>query len=67
MEKRFVCKPPISCFDCPKPDCNYAGSATSAENEYNRCGRKIKSGADGGIKWVWLEVSGYDMSLQRLQ
>lgn len=49
MEERFVCKPPISCFDCPKPDCNYAGSATSAENEYNRCGRKIKSGADGGL------------------
>lgn len=65
--KKFVCEPPISCFDCPKPDCDYAGSATSAENEYNRCGRKYESADDGGIKLVRLEVSGYDMSLQRLR
>lgn len=65
--KKFVCEPPISCFDCPKPDCNYSGLATADENKYNKCGRKNGNIDDGGIKWVWLEVSGYDVPLQRLR
>lgn len=67
MEEKFICMPPRSCFNCPKPDCNYVGSVTDDENKYNRCGRKYESADDGGIKLVRLEVSGYDMSLQRLR
>ena len=67
MEENFVCMPPRSCFDCPKPDCNYVGSVTDDETAYSRCGRQYESADEGGIRWVRLEVSGYDLSLQGLQ